>query len=139
YYLLVNYSKLKRGTAMKKTISLMSLLLGIMLLSACGSGSGEDGLIDTGSATTGSWMGYKGEAVKNDEMMTSESIKYDPSKTYEINRSSYVSYYNGEEFIETIQYRGESPMTLETVEDADSIVVSFNVYNEDTIKLQEAE
>ena len=124
---------------MKKTISLMSVLLGIMLLSACSSGSGEGGLIDTGAATSGSWMGYKGEAVENDEMMTSESIKYDSSKTYEINRSSYVSYYNGEEFIETIQYSGEPPMTLETVEDADSIVVSFNVYNEDTIKLQEAE
>ena len=124
---------------MKKTISLMSLLLGIMLLSACSSDSGEGGLIDTGAATTGSWMGYDGEAVDNDEMMTSESIDYDPSKTYEINRSSYVSYFNGEDFIETIQYSGDPPMTLDTVEDADSIVVSFNVYNEDTIKLQEAE
>lgn len=124
---------------MKKTISLMSLLLGIMLLAACSSDSGEGGLIDTGSATTGSWMGYDGEAVDNDEMMTSESIDYDPSKTYEINRSSYVSYFNGEDFIETIQYSGDPPMTLDTVEDADSIVVSFNVYNEDTIKLQKAE
>ena len=124
---------------MKIKMSFMSVLLGVMLLSACSSGSSEGGLIDTGAATSGSWMGYKGEAVDNDEMMTSESIKYDPSKTYEINRSSYVSYYNGEEFIETIQYSGEPPMTLETVEDADSIVVSFNVYNEDTIKLQEAE
>ena len=117
----------------------MSVLLGIMLLSACSSGSGEGGLIDTGAATSGSWMGYKGEAVENDEMMTSESIKYDPSKTYEINRSSYVSYYKGDEFIETIKYSDEPPMTLETVEEADSIVVSFNVYNKDTIKLQEAE
>ena len=117
----------------------MSLLLGIMLLSACSSDSGESGLIDTASATSGSWMGYDGEAVENDEMMTTESIDYDPSKTYEINRSSYVSYYNGEEFIETIQYSGDPPMTLDTVEDADSIVISFNVYNEDTIKLQEAE
>lgn len=82
---------------MKKTLSLMSLLLGIMLLSACGNSSGESGLIDVGSATTGSWMGYEGEPVENAEMMTSESIDYDPSKTYEINRSSYVSYFNGED------------------------------------------
>src|SRR5699024_9473664 len=100
---------------MKKTISLMSLLLGIMLLSACSSGSSEGGLIDTGAATSGSWMGYKGEAVDNDEMMTSESIKYDPSKTYEINRSSYVSYYNGQEFIETMPDTAQSSLTLEKV------------------------
>lgn len=124
---------------MKKTLSLMSLFLGIMLLSACSSGSGENGLIDLGSATKGSWMGYKGEAVENEEMITSDTIDYDPSKTYEINRSSYVSYFNGEEFIETVQYSDDPPMTLDTVEEADNIVVSFNVYNEDTIKLQEAE
>jgi len=136
---MVNYSKRKWGTAMKKTLSLMSLLLGIMLLSACSSGSGENGLIDLDSATAGSWMGYEGEAVENDEMITSDTIDYNPSKTYEINRSSYVSYFKGEEFIETIQYSDDPPMTLDTVEEADNIVVSFNVYNEDTIKLQEAE
>lgn len=116
----------------------MSLLLGIMFLSACSS-SDEGGLLDVGSATTGSWMGYKGEPVDNEEMMTSDSIDYDPSKTYEINRSSYVSYFNGKEFIETIQYSEDPPMTLDTIEEADNIVVSFNIYNEDTIKLQEAE
>src|SRR5699024_7677928 len=116
YYLTVTYFKQKRGTSMKTKLSFMSLLVGIMLLSACSGGS-DDNLMDMGSLTEGSWMGYDGEAVENDEMMTSESIKYDSSKTYEINRSSYVSYYNGEEFIETIQYSGEPPMTLETVED----------------------
>ena len=124
---------------MKKTLSLMSLLLGIMFLSACSSSSDEGGLLDVGSATTGSWMGYNGEPVENEEMMTSESIDYNPSKTYEINRSSYVAYYNGDEFIETVLYSGEPPMTLETVEEADSIVVSFNEYNEDSIELKTAE
>lgn len=124
---------------MKKTLSFMSLLLGIMILSACSNSSGEGGMIDIDSATEGSWMGYKGEPVESDEMMRSESIEYDPSKTYEINRSSYVSYFNGEEFIETIQYGDDPPMMLDTVEEADNIVVSFNVYNEDSIKLQEAE
>ena len=124
---------------MKKTLSLMSLLLGIMFLSACSSSSDEGGLLDVGSATTGSWMGYNGEPVENEEMMTSESIDYNPSKTYEINRSSYVSYFNGEDFIETIQYSGEPPMTLDTVEKADRIMVSFNQYNEDSINLKTAE
>src|SRR5699024_11486335 len=123
---------------MKTKLSFMSVLVGIMLLSACSGGS-DDNLIDMGSLTEGSWMGYNGEAVENEEMMTTESIDYDPSKTYEINRSSYVSYFKGEEFIETIQYSDDPPMTLDTIEEADNIVVSFNIYNEDTIKLQEAE
>src|SRR5699024_1128496 len=132
---MVNYCKRKWGTAMKKTLSLMSLLLGIMHLSTCSSGSGENVLIDMDSAAGGSWMGYEREAVENHEMITSDTIDYNPSKTYEINRSSYVSYFKGEEFIETIQYSDDPPMTLDTVEEADNIVVSFNVYNEDTIKL----
>lgn len=123
---------------MKIKMSFMSVLLGVMFLSACGSGSG-DNLIDTGSLTEGSWMGYDGDAVENEEMRTTEKIDYDSSKTYEINRSSYVSYFNGEDFIETIQYNGEPPMTLDTVEEADSIVISFNQYNEDTINLKTAE
>ncbi|QQD85646.1 hypothetical protein [Jeotgalicoccus sp. ATCC 8456] len=122
---------------MKKRMSFMSLLFGIVFLTACGNSDGN--LIDTGSLTEGSWMGYDGEAVENEEMMTTESIDYDPATTYEINRSSYVSYFNGEEFIETIQYSDDPPMTLDTVEEADSIHVSFNQYNEDTISLTEAE
>ncbi|MBF0753098.1 hypothetical protein IR135_02345 [Jeotgalicoccus nanhaiensis] len=116
----------------------MSLLVGIMLLSACSGGS-DDNLMDMGSLTEGSWMGYNGEAVENEEMMTTDYIDYDPSNTYEINRSSYVSYFNGEDFIETIQYSGEPPMTLDTVEEADRIMVSFNQYNEDSINLKTAE
>lgn len=119
---------------MKRKMYFMSLLLGIMLLTACGSGSG-DNLIDTSSLTEGSWMGYNGEAVEDEEMISTDFIDYDPSNTYEINRSSYVSYFNGEEFIETIQYSGEPPMTLDTVEEADRIMVSFNQYNEDSIEL----
>lgn len=123
---------------MKTKLSFMSLLVGIMLLSACSGGS-DDNLIDMGSLTEGSWMGYNGEAVENEEMMTTDFIDYDSSKTYEINRSSYVSYFNGEDFIETIQYSGEPPMTLDTVEEADRIMVSFNQYNEDSINLKTAE
>ena len=123
---------------MKTKLLFMSLLVGIMLLSACSGGS-DDNLMDMGSLTEGSWMGYNGEAVENEEMMTTDYIDYDPSNTYEINRSSYVSYFNGEDFIETIQYSGEPPMTLDTVEEADRIMVSFNQYNEDSINLKTAE
>lgn len=123
---------------MKKTISLMSLLLGVIFLSACGSGSG-DNMINTGSLTEGSWVGYNGDTVEKEEMKSTEKIDYDPAETYEINRSSYVAYYNGDKFIETVLYSGEPPMTLDTVEEADSIIVSFNEYNEESIELKTAE
>src|SRR5699024_1296325 len=122
---------------MKIKLFFTSILLSVIVLSACSNSDGN--LIDTSSVTDGSCMSYDGNVVENEEMMTSKSIDYDPSKDYEINRSSYVSYYNGDEFIETIQYSEDPPMTLDTVEEADSIVISFNQYNKDTISLTEAE
>jgi|SRR5699024_969920 len=122
---------------MKFKIFLLTLFLTLALVTACSNSNGN--LIDTGSLTEGSWITYDGETVEKEEMRTTEPIEYDPSKDYEINRSSYVSYYNGDEFIETIQYSEDPPMTLDTVEEADSIVLSFNQYNEDTISLTEAE
>lgn len=122
---------------MKTKLTFFTLLLTFVLLTACSNSAGN--LIDTGSVTEGGWISYDGDTVENEEMMTSKSIDYDPSKTYEINRSSYVSYYNGDEFIETIQYSDEPPMTLETVDEADSIVISFNQYNQDSIELKEKE
>ena len=122
---------------MKNRITYFTLILGITLLTSCSNSEGN--LIDTGSVTEGSWVSYDGKVVENEEMRSSEPIDYDPSKDYEINRSSYVSYYNGDKFIETIQYSDDPPMTIDTVEEADSIVISFNQYNEDTISLTEAE
>lgn len=122
---------------MKFKMFLLTVFLTLVLLTACSNSNGN--LIDTGSLTEGSWITYDGETVENEEMRSTEPIDYDPSKDYEINRSSYVSYYNGDEFIETIQYSDDPPMTIDTVEEADSIVISFNQYNEDTISLTEAE
>ena len=56
---------------MKSKLSFMSLLLGVMLLSACGNGSG-DNMIDTGSLTEGSWVGYNGDTVEKEEMRATE-------------------------------------------------------------------
>ena len=132
------YMSLRIGdNYMKAKLSFLTALLTFALLTACSNSDGN--LIDTGSVTEGSWISYDGNVVENDEMMTSKSIDYDPAKNYEINRSSYVSYYNGDEFLETIQYSEDPPMTLETVEEADSVVISFNKYNQDTIELKEVE
>src|SRR5699024_1191031 len=108
----------------------------IILLSACNNNNSEsDNLIDLNNATEGSWVGYNGENVEDEEMLTSELIPYDSNENFEINRSSYVSYFNGDEFIETKLYSDDMPATIETVEDADGIKVSFNQYNKDAIKL----
>lgn len=117
----------------------MITVLSVTILAACDSGgSGNaDNLIDAGSATEGSWVGYNGNEVEDEEMMTSELIPYDPNTDYEINRSSYVSYFNGDEFIETKLYGEDLPLTIDSIEEADGIKVSFNQYNKDAIELVE--
>lgn len=109
----------------------------IILLAACGNKGDSDNLIDLSNATEGSWIGYNGEDVKDEEMMSSELIPYDSSKDYEINRSSYVSYFEGDEFIETKLYSDDMPVAIESVEEADGIKISFNQYNKNAIELTE--
>src|SRR5699024_10843177 len=132
------YMSLRIGdNYMKTKLSFLTVLFTFALLTACSNSDGY--LIDTGSVTEDIWISYGGNVVENEEMMTSNSIDYDTVNNYEINRSSYVSYYNCDEFLETIQYSEDPPMTLETVEEADSVVISFNKYNQDTIELKEVE
>src|SRR5699024_6091018 len=100
-----------------------------------GKSTNDENLIDIANLTSGSWIGYNGEAVEDDEMRTTGFIPYDSDKNYEINRSSYVSYFNGDEFIETKLYGEGLPLSIDSVEKADGIKVSFIKYNKDTIKL----
>src|SRR5699024_7123145 len=97
----------------------------------------NDNLIDTDNLTNGSWIGYNGEAIEDEEMRTTGSIPYEADKNYEINRSSYVSYFNGDKFIETRLYEEGLPKTIDTVETADSIKVSCNEFNKEEIELVE--
>jgi len=69
-------------------------------------------------------------------MRTSDLIPYNSDKNYEINRSSYVSYFNGDEFIETKLYGEGLPLSIDSVEKADGIKVSFNQYNKNKIMLK---
>lgn len=117
----------------------ITAVLTISLLVACGNNDNgnSENLIDLNNATEGSWVGYNGENKEDEEMMSTELIPYNFEKDYEINRSSYVSYFNGAEFIETKLYSGDMPVTIESVEDADGIKFSFNQYNKDAIELTE--
>ncbi len=138
YHETVKYSYIREATMDKFLKRFMIAVLSVSVLAACGNGSGDsDNLIDTGSVTKGSWVGYNGDDVEDEEMVTSELIPYDPDAGYEINRSSYVSYFNGDEFIETKLYGEDLPLTIDPVEEADGIKVSFNQYNSDAIELVE--
>lgn len=113
--------------------------LSIILLAACSPNDSDnvDNLIDINNVTEGVWTGYDGDDVEDEEMITTELIPYDSETDYEINRSSYVSYFNGDEFIKNKLYDENMPLTLETVGEADAIKISFNQYNKNTIELVE--
>lgn len=71
-------------------------------------------------------------------MMQSQFIPYNPEKDYEVSRDTYVSYFNGEEFIKTELYE-DTPEIINTVEEADGIILSFNKSNRNGMQLVEIE
>lgn len=112
-------------------------MTGVLIVAACGNSSeNAENLIEHDMIEHGSWVDYNGENTEDDDMRVTETITYHPEGEYELNRSSYVSYYNGEEFLETVLYSEEPPMEIDTVEAADNIRVSFNSYNEENISLK---
>ncbi|CDZ99680.1 hypothetical protein BN1048_00599 [Jeotgalicoccus saudimassiliensis] len=82
------------------------------------------------------WVNYKGTSENNKAMMQSQFILYNPEKDYEISRDTYVSYFNGEDFIKTELYE-DTPEMLNTVEEADGIILSFNKNNKNGMQLVE--
>lgn len=70
--------------------------------------------------------------------MQSQFIPYNPEKDYEVSRDTYVSYFNGEEFIKTELYE-DTPEMLNSVEEADGIILSFNKSNRNGMQLVEIE
>lgn len=132
----------------------------IILLTACGTGeNGEEtvasdsnaetsteenadntqreNLIDKESLNDGGWINFEGNVKEQEGMMNTESIPYDPSKEYELNSGAYVTYFNGEEFIETKLIQDNLPGLIETVDEADSIQMSFHKDFIDMIELKE--
>src|SRR5699024_12614154 len=107
------------ATMIKSLKLFMITVLSVTVLAACSSGSGNaDNLLDTGNVTEGGWVGYNGDGVENEEMVTSELIPYDPDTDYDINRSSYISYFNGGEVIESKLYGVDRPETIVQVVEA---------------------
>lgn len=94
----------------------------------------EDTIIESG------YVNYRGMMVNDSDMMTTIPLKVDTSQTYEITRSSYVSYYDEFTFIETELFTGgDFPKTIEIPEETTHLRVSFNVGNQDAIALRVVE
>lgn len=100
------------------------------------SSGNSDNLSDVRNATKNNWTGYNVEQVK-DEEVTSELILYNSDNDPEINRPSYISYFNSEEFIETKLYEEDLLATIDTFEETDDIKVSFSQNTKDEVKLVE--
>lgn len=98
-----------------------------------GNVSTNDNLVNKVNAVENQWIGYNGEVEFDNKMMNSQFIPYNSEENYKVNNDAYISYYEGEDFITTELYDAESE--LETVEEADGIILSFNKENKDGIKL----
>src|SRR5699024_4307895 len=93
----------------------------------------ESGLLNLSNTEKG-WINFEGEVGGNTEYRITPKIEYTSDKTYEINTGAYVSYYNGDEFIKTVQ---QPEGAIEQVDDADNILVSYHYTFENKISLKE--
>ena len=127
---------------MKKSTFLV-LFLSILVLSACNNNEENKSeetdnnssnaeadknvnLFSSEDVEEGYWINDAGEKAENSQMITSSPIGYEPNKNYVSNRTLYVSYYSGENFIKTLLHDEETPVELETVKEADTIRLSFD-------------
>jgi len=94
----------------------------------------QGNLIDKDSVAKGQWINFEGQETVSSSYVTTDNITYDLNVTYELSGGSYVSYYNGEEFLETVLQNEPGP--IESVDNADSIKLSFNETFLDTLKLE---
>ena len=108
----------------------------LITLSACQAESTNENLINKVNSIDDSWINYEGQQENNNTMVQSQFIPYQPDKEYEVNYPTYIAYYDGETFLETIRHQ-ETPATVETVEEADGVIVSYNKKNKNGMKMVE--
>lgn len=95
--------------------------------------SNDGGLMDLNNTENG-WLNFDGEVGGNTEYRITPRIEYNPDKVYDLNIGAYITYYNGDEFIQTVQ---QAEGAIEQVEEADNIRVSYHYTFEDKISLNE--
>lgn len=122
----------------------LSVLMSVSILSACALpdmfGEADDEMITEENIIDSAYVNYRGIMVNDLEMMTTIPLEVNGDATYEITRSSYISYYNGLTFLETELFTGgEFPKQVELPEDTTHVRVSFNEVNRDSIQLNMVE
>lgn len=126
----------------KKTLHFIILVIVFVVLAACSSQerSQEDrnNLVNKVNTLSDHWINYKGVSENKKSMVQSQFIPYDPNNKYEVSLDTYVSYFNGENFIKTELYV-DTPDIIDTVEEADGIILSFNKENKSGMQLVEIE
>lgn len=125
-----------------KTIFFLCLCCFLLFLTACESVSTShatsNNLINKVNAVEEHWINYQGISENDKSMIQSQFIPYNPDNKYEVSLDTYISYFNGEDFIKTELYE-DTPNIIDTVEEADGIILSFNRENKSGMQLVEVE
>lgn len=126
----------------KRIINLFAVIGWAILLGGCStsidSDSVNDNLINKVNAVDNRWINYNGISENNKSMIQSQFIPYYPDNKYEVSLDTYISYFKGEDFIKTELYE-DTPSIIDTVEEADGIILSFNKGNKSGMQLVEFE
>lgn len=118
-------------------LNLGKLMLVIVFITACSNENLEnENLINKNNTVDDRWINYQGISENDKSMIQSQFIPYDPNNKYEVSLDTYVSYFNGEDFIETELYE-DTPDVIHTVQEADGIILSFNKENKSGMQLVE--
>src|SRR5699024_10600314 len=94
----------------------------------------DNGLLDLSNTESG-WINFEGVLGGSSEYRTSQPVEYNPEQDYELSPGAYISYFNGDEFIQTMLYN--EPTTIEQVPEADNIRVSYHNSFESKLALNE--
>ena len=62
------------------------------------SGTSEN-LFDASDTEEGYWIGQSGDTIQNEDMIISNPLEYDPSLSYTMNKTAYITYMSGEEIL----------------------------------------
>lgn len=92
-------------------------------------------VMDSIEVVAGHWINYSGEDDARSHMTRTNPIEYNASQDYTVTTAAYVSYFYGDEFIKTNNYGHDGPHIIESVPEADRVIVSFSEPEQDTIEL----
>lgn len=114
--------------------TLIITTLTLVIFFSLDNNSSSDNLLNKVNAVNNQWVNYKGTIEHDNKMMQSQFIPYNADEDYTLNNDAYVSYYKGENFIKTKLHEGTNS-ELQTLEEADGVILSFNKENKNGIKL----